>query len=386
MKVTTNPFKIKLSILILAMSCIVIIFWLNRIIINQLRFEARKQVEFLAKSYSDAINSSKQEDIRFVMDILLPSLNFPIIITSKDEISAVLNLNIKAINNSDKYYSLSWEIVNKMDKTFPPLDLVWNNMKWGKIHYSDPMIVNHLQWMPYLEAGFVIIIISISIWGLQLIRRSEKNYIYVGMARETAHQLGTPVSSLMGWIKLLRGSNSDSSNILNAIDEDIIRLSEISERFSKIGSKPQLKPLIISELIDEVSLYIKNRLPEKSEIKIICKSGKNIYINGDRILLSWAIENLMKNAIDAIGIGNGEIRLIIKLYENSVSLEIKDTGKGINRRDWKNIFMPGFSSKHRGWGLGLSLTQRIIEVIHGGRIRVISSKPLDTIFRLDFPI
>ena len=385
MKASQKPFNIKLSLFILAMVIIVLIFWVNRIMIRQLRNEARAQVEFLAKSYSDAINSSNQEDIRFVMDILLPSMHFPILITSKDEISAGLNLGILEKEGSDEYKAIAWEMVKIMDRNFPPLDLVWDDIKWGKIHYSDPQVVTRLRWMPYLEIGFGIIFIVITLWGLQLIRRSEKNMIYAGMARETAHQLGTPVSSLMGWVKLLREEKVNDVSILDSMEEDISRLSEISERFSKIGSKPKLTDLSLYGLISEVSDYMKNRLPKQSGINISHFCESNINIKGDWVLLRWAVENLMKNAVDAIGIGNGKIIISVSLNENTIRLDISDTGKGINRADWKNIFGPGYSSKRRGWGLGLSLTQRIVEEIHGGSIRVLSSRPGETIFRLNFP-
>ena len=385
MKAYRTPFNIKLILFILAMTIIIMIFWVNRIMINQLRSEARAQVEFLAKSYSDAINSSNQEDIRFVMDILLPSIHFPILITTKDEISAVLNLVITEKEGSDEYNANAWAMVNKMDQNFPPLDLVWNEIKWGEIHYADPQVITRLRLMPYLEIGFGIVFIAITIWGLQLIRRSETNLIYAGMARETAHQLGTPVSSLMGWVKLLREEKSDHSTILDSVEEDISRLTEISERFSKIGSKPKLNSLSLNELISEVSAYMNSRLSQSSRINITHAGDKNIKIKGDWVLLRWAVENLVKNAIDAVGTGNGKISVIISKFDNGVQLDIRDTGKGINRSDWKNIFRPGYSSKQRGWGLGLSLTQRIVEEIHGGSIRVLSSKPGETVFRVNFP-
>ena len=386
MKASQNPFNIKLILFILAMTIIVMIFWVNRIMINQLRDEARVQAEHLAKSYSNAINSTNQDDIRFVMDILLPSMNFPIIITSKDAISAGLDLSLALKEGSDEYNFQAWELVEKMDQTFPPLDLVWDEMKWGQIHYSDPQVVTRMRWIPYLEVGFGIVFIGITLWGLQLIRRSEKNLIYAGMARETAHQLGTPVSSLMGWVKLLREEKEDSPAIMDSMEQDITRLSEISERFSKIGSQPKLKNIIVLELISEVSEYMKNRLPKQSGITITHSGGNKINIKGDWVLLRWAVENLMKNAIDAIGTGRGEISVTISKSENEVRMEISDTGKGIPRKDWKSIFRPGYSSKSRGWGLGLSLTQRIVEEIHRGSIRVLGSKPGKTIFRLNFPV
>jgi len=386
MKATQKPFNIKLSLFILAMSIIVMIFWVNRMMINQLRDEARSQAEILAKSYSDAINSSNQEDIRFVMDILLPSMNFPIIITSKDEISAGLNLGISANEGSAEYNSQAWAMVKKMDETFVPLDLVWDEVKWGEIHYSDPLVVTRLRWMPYLEVGFGIVFILITLWGMQLIRRSEKNLIYAGMARETAHQLGTPVSSLMGWLKLLREEKEDQSTLLNSMDQDISRLSEISERFSKIGSQPKLKEIVLAELISEVSTYMKNRLPKQSGVELNYSGDNKITIQGDWVLLRWAVENLVKNAVDAMGTKSGIILIDFSKNESGIQLDVSDTGKGIPRGDWKNIFRPGHSSKPRGWGLGLSLTQRIIEEIHGGSIKVLKSKPGKTVFRLNFPL
>jgi len=386
MKASQKPFNIKLSLFILAMTIIVMIFWVNRIMINQLRDEARSQAEILAKSYSDAINSSNEEDIRFVMDILLPSINFPILITSKDEISAGLNLGFSAQEGSDEYNSQAWVMVKKMDQSFPPLDLVWDDVKWGEIHYSDPQVVTRLRWMPYLEVGFGIAFILITLWGMQLIRRSEKNLIYAGMARETAHQLGTPVSSLMGWVKLLREEKEDQGIILNSMDQDISRLSEISERFSKIGSKPKLKGIVVSELISEVSEYMRNRLPKQSGVEIKYSGDSNITIQGDWVLIRWAVENLMKNAVDAMGTKSGDISIILTQTEAGTQLDMSDTGKGIPRSDWKNIFRPGHSSKPRGWGLGLSLTKRIVEEIHGGSIKVLRSKPGKTVFRLNFPL
>ena len=386
MKAIQKPFNIKLSLFILAMTIIVMLFWINRILIDQLRSEAREQVGFLAKSYSDAINSSEQEDIRFIMDILLPSMNFPILITSNDEISAGLNLGISTEEGSNEYKAIAWEMVKKMDESFPPLDLVWEGKKWGEIHYADPQVIMRLRWMPYLEIGFGIVFIAITLWGFQLIRLSEKNLIFAGMARETAHQLGTPVSSLMGWIKLLRDEKSDTTSILSAMDDDVLRLSEISERFSKIGSKPTLNAIKIYDLILESLNYIQNRLSKKSKINLVLNGNQDIIIQGDWILLRWAIENVLKNAIDAIGIGEGNISINIVTVNKYLSIQITDSGKGISRINWTNIFYPGFSTKTRGWGLGLSLTMRIIKEIHQGNICVLSSKPGETVFKITLPI
>ena len=348
--------------------------------------EARKQVEYLAKTYSDAINSDNEEDIRMVIEVLLPSINFPIIITSGEEISAGLNLEISAKEGSQEYMEEAMVLTAEMDEDFPPIDLTWNSMNWGKIHYADPQIVNQLRWMPYVEIGFGIIFIILTLWGFQLIRRSEKNLIYAGMARETAHQLGTPISSLMGWVKLFRESKGDTTSLLDSIDEDISRLSEISERFSKIGSQPRLNKLNMYELINSAVEYMQYRLPVKSELLISVKVEENITMPGDRVLLRWALDNLIKNAVDAIHSQKGEISISNSKGKDGLIVDIFDSGKGIHRKNWKNIFRPGFSSKSRGWGLGLSLTQRIVEEIHNGKIYVLHSTPGDTVIRIHFPI
>ena len=381
-----KPINIKLILFVLAMVSIIMVIGVNRLMISQLRNAAHQQVEYLAKSYSEAINSDNEEDIRFVMDILLPSLNFPIIITSKNEISAVMNLKITEKPGSTEYNQDALKIIEQMDAIFQPLDLKWHEMQWGKIHYSDPQVVAQLRWMPYIEIGFGIIFVIISLWGFQLIRQGEKNMIYVGMARETAHQLGTPVSSLMGWMKLLRDQKSDTPSILSAMDDDVSRLSEISERFSKIGSNPKLKTIEIYDLLSESVNYMQNRLPKYSKIDLTLRGNRDIRIQGDWTLLRWTIENILKNSIDAIGPGGGNISVNIESKKKSSSILITDSGKGIPRKDWKNIFRPGFSSKRRGWGLGLSLTMRIIKEIHQGDIRVLKSKPGETVFQIMLPV
>ncbi len=378
--------NIKLILFGLFISIVTGIFSLNQIVINQLRNEAVSQAEHLATSYSNAINSMEQDDIRFVIDILLPSIKFPMIITSNDEISVVLNLNISDKVGSEAYNKKIWTLIKKMDQVFVPLDLVWNNVKWGEIHYSDPQVVNRLKWIPYLELLFGAIFVIIATWGFKVINKSEQRMIYVGMAKETAHQLGTPISSLMGWVKLIREDKSDTDNISLSMEQDIQRLSEISKRFSKIGSMPKLKKLSIDELIIENITYMKNRLPNESNIKIIYAGSPNIYIKGDWVLLSWAFENLLKNSIDAIINNDGMIKIVVIQKDSFVQLDIIDTGKGIIRTDWNKVFNPGYSSKVRGWGLGLSLVLRIFEEIHDGSIKLIFSKPGKTIFRVQIPI
>tara|TARA_Y100000590_G_scaffold458853_1_gene614496 strand:- start:1796 stop:2986 length:1191 start_codon:yes stop_codon:yes gene_type:complete len=382
MKSEKKTFTIKLLVLLIGLIMISLVFTINKLLINNLRNEVNQQVELLAKSYSEAINSKNEEDIRFVMDILLPSLNFPIIITSNNEISSIMNLDIDFKLENKNEYDEIWKIVERMDANFDSIDLNWNGIKWGEIHFSDPKLINQLKWMPYIEILCVILFLFVFFWAFRIIMLSERNLIYVGMAKETAHQLGTPISSLMGWLKLLNDNKEDKSSILQSMDEDIIRLKDISERFSKIGSHPQLVTIEIFNLLSSIVNYMEMRLPRNSNISLELKGKQNIEIQGDKILLIWAIENLLKNAVDALMGGKGYIEIDVKDIDNETLIIISDTGRGINRKYWKNIFNPGYSTKTRGWGLGLSLTLRIIKEIHGGKIYLHSSMPGKTIFHI----
>jgi signal transduction histidine kinase len=377
-----NSANIKLALFALAITISSLIFWVNRQMVTQLRFDAQKQVEYLAQAYTKAINSTDEHELQFVLDVVLPSLNFPIVITTNKEIYATINLEIPYEEGSPQYNNAVWLIVHRMDDEFTPLKIVWENIEVGDIHFGDPDIVGRMRWLPVMELCLALLFILLSLWGMRLIRKSEKNSIYVGMARETAHQLGTPISSLMGWFKLLQEDTKNRAKIMNSIDDDIHRLTAISDRFAKIGSNPKKDDIDICKLIENIALYISHRISDRSKININTKIPESKWILGDETLLSWAFENLIKNSVDAIERGNGDIIIELTCISNSqIQIDIIDSGKGILRKDRSNVFKPGFSSKKRGWGLGLSLTKRIIEELHQGKIFVLRSQPGETVIR-----
>ena len=374
--------NIKLGLFTLALIISSLIFWVNSQMVTQLRLDAQKQVEYLAQAYMKAINSSDEHELQFVLDVVLPSLNFPIVITTNKEIYATINLEIPYDEGSPQYNDAVWIIIHRMDDEFTPLKILWEDIEVGDIHFGDPDIVGRMRWLPVMELCLALLFILLSLWGMQLIRRSEKNSIYVGMARETAHQLGTPISSLMGWFKLLQEDPKNSDAIMDSIDDDIHRLMAISDRFSKIGSNPKKDDIDICKLIENIALYISHRISDRSKININTKIPESKWILGDETLLSWAFENLIKNSVDAIERGNGDIIIELTCISNSqIQIDIIDSGKGILRKDRSNVFKPGFSSKKRGWGLGLSLTKRIIEELHQGKIFVLRSQPGETVIR-----
>ena len=376
----------------------IVIYYLNIQTIKSFRQEIRDQATFLVQKYTDIISSSDELDLDakgldFMHEVMLPSLKVPIILENYQGEKLVINIDIPYEKNTSKYDEYLDSEEKKMNHN-EPLSIYYhtydsdtsrvplNSKKIYDLHYGDSKIIDQLVWLPYLEITFFIFFIFIAFSGFQLIRNDEKNLIYAGMARETAHQLGTPISSLMGWIKLLE-EGDDKEKIIKYIGQDLDRLSIISDRFSKIGSIPQMKDIEITQLINNVCDYIKTRAQKSIEFTIV-SNVKDENIKGDYTLLDWAFQNIIKNSVDAISSNNnGQILVTIdSLYDNYISIDVQDNGKGIPRKHKNNIFRPGFSSKKRGWGLGLSLTKRIIEEIHFGKIWLVHSNESKTIMRV----
>ena len=380
-----SSFKIKLSLFLLGTIVVFAIFFVNRLIISNVRSESRKQVEKIALAYSDVIHK-EEGDIPNFLSIFLPTINFPLVITFNNEFYGHNDHPIFKNKNQKQLEKIIENFIETSVNNFEPLPIMFDNIEMGKIHYGDPKIINQLKWLPYFEIGFALVFLFFVFWGFQIIRISEKNYIWAGMARETAHQLGTPISSIFGWLKLLEDNSVNKNNIYKSIEEDVNRLSDISDRFYKIGTSPKLVSIDIVNIFQNIRGYYLNRIPKKSNVKIILDYNNETFVMGDMILLNWAFENIIKNSLDATSWKDSTVKINIFSNNHSIIIDITDNGKGISRNKWKKIFEPGFTSKDRGWGLGLSLTKRIIEDLHNGAISVVSSKPGLTSFRIKFNI
>lgn len=249
------------------------------------------------------------------------------------------------------------------------------------VYYGESSMVQYLRFFPYIQFGILALLLGIGYMTYRSITRSEQSNLWVGMAKEAAHQLGTPISSLYGWIELLKengGKDKEISAIVREIENDIVRLRGIAERFNKIGSEPELKSQRIVPIIDQVILYTERRLPQlgkKVEVRRSVSTDARVNVNPE--LFQWAIENLLKNAMDAIRdhSDNPYVSVSVSQLENELIIDIEDSGAGIDKKYLTEIFKPGFSTKKRGWGLGLSLTKRIIEDYHKGSIAVLRSEP-----------
>jgi hypothetical protein len=290
-------------------------------------------------------------------------------------------------------------ITRRLDEQRPPVamhdpasgDVV------GYVHYGEWSLIRQLRFIPFAQIGIVALFVAIGYWTYRNIKLSEQHSIWVGMARETAHQLGTPLSSLMGWLELIRErppeaeeSEHSLSRVAEEMDRDVSRLSRIASRFGNIGSIPNLKSQDIVPIVSDAVRYIRTRLPRggrKVEVVENYEDVPHLNINGE--LLGWAVENLLVNSVDSMDKPSGKIEVAVSRRRETETVEIwiRDNGKGMESREMKRAFRPGYSTKKRGWGLGLTLARRIVEEYHGGRIWIDSSRPGEgTLFRIAFPV
>jgi signal transduction histidine kinase len=251
------------------------------------------------------------------------------------------------------------------------------------MYFKNSVLLTQLRLYPMVLLGVIALFMGIAYWAFSTSRRSEQNRVWTGMARETAHQIGTPLTSLLGWIEVLR-SQGVAQEALAEMESDVNRLNEITDRFSKIGSQPNLKPVQLGQAIEAFLDYLGKRLPKG--IQLDYKSGPEAQVNANLPLLAWVIENLVKNSTDAVE-GKGHISVELGIQGKWARIDVTDNGKGIARNDFKRIFRPGYTTKNRGWGLGLSLAKRIVEEYHRGRIGVVKSNPgHETTIRIYLPL
>ena len=366
--------NIKAALFLLGFMLVIFLFTYTQGIVNELRKDNGEIVKLYAEIIAQTISDENDTNLDFVFDEIIQKAQFPIIYSNNKK-DPVYSKNI----NTDK--SNLRKIQSTMDEQNEAIPLRYANpltneiILIGYLHYGDSSQIEKLKWLPFIEIGAITLFILLGFISFSIIRNSEKRNIWVGMARETAHQLGTPISSLMGWLEWMKNKPKDQEKIIDDISLDLERLQQVSDRFSKMGSETKIEEVHLSNIVDNIVLYFNRRIPSMGKSIIIenqLESDLKIRANG--ILISWAIENVVKNAIDALD-NEGIISLKSKFEKKSIIIVIEDSGKGISRKNWKNIFRPGFSTKEQGWGLGLSLTSRIINEIHGGSIYVSQSKP-----------
>lgn len=331
------------------------------------------------------------EELNFVTnEIIVPNLfSVPAILTDStgEEVRTVRNVEIDSAWSEARRDRYLRQRVVAMDQAHDPITVELDGGLTQKVHYGESELVRHLRIFPYVQLVFVALFVLVGYMGFSYVRKSEQSNLWVGMAKEAAHQLGTPLSSMMGWLAVLQDEELSSPEAARAVDElekDVGRLKRVTNRFSTIGSQPKLSESAVRPLVEGVADYIRQRIPDEGQrihLQVDIPEGLTAPLNPD--LFEWVIENLLKNALDAIEAEEGRVEIRGRESGDQVELEIEDSGCGIDKREWKNIFRPGYSTKKRGWGLGLSLAKRVIEEYHGGRLAVVSSTPGEgTTFRI----
>ena len=367
--------NIKAGLFIMGIGLVIGLLAYTQTLVNELRRDNREIVRLYAGLIANVVQDDNDASLDFVFENIIQKVKFPLIQTDTEHKPQMWK-NLPESVQTDKERI---KFMNISDQYNEPIPLVYKDASVGEItfgflHYGDSSIVQKLQVWTYIEILAIAVFIFLGFSGFSFIRNNEKRHIWVGMARETAHQLGTPVSALMGWVDWMKEHPEKTEEIIPEMEADLQRLEQIGRRFSKMGSKSDFKEFDLSERVERIVNYLTRRLPslgKKVELVNDIQTGITVTANGS--LLAWSIENIIRNGIDAIERDDGKVTVSLREEADGIKIRIHDNGKGIPKKDWRNIFRPGFSTKQAGWGLGLSLSSRIVEEIHDGRLQVIDS-------------
>lgn len=363
----------KIILLLAAMGIGGFSLWYTRTLVKDLAVQEDKKILLWANATRQLGMVDNNMDINFLLDIIKDNETIPTILV--DDLGMIVaTRNLDSSRAEDSLYLQSQ--LAQMKKEHEPIKIVYDetNNRYNNLYYKNSSILNDLKTYPFIQLGLISFFAIMSYLALSSSRRAEQNQVWVGMSKETAHQLGTPISSLREWHNLLRETDKEQQEeILKEVDYDLKRLELITERFSKIGSEPILKAENLDLIVEKSVSYLRNRISSQVDFAFeIGKPGNWAKINIP--LFEWVIENVCKNAVDAMD-GKGKLTVVLNHDETHIYIDISDTGKGIPRNKFKTVFKPGYTTKKRGWGLGLSLVKRIIEQYHKGQIYVRFSEP-----------
>ncbi|WP_370458804.1 sensor histidine kinase [Dysgonomonas sp. 520] len=353
------------------------------VVSNNLVKNLSKEEEQKIRQWAEAtriVNTSDVDtDLTFVLQIISSNTTIPVLLCDEDD-NVITSINIELPEEEEKQAEFLKKKVDSFRKKHEPI-VVDNETFEQFVYYDDSYTLKQLQIYPYVQIGILTVFVLVSFWALLSTKRAEQNKVWVGLSKETAHQLGTPISSLMAWLEYMRMKNFDNS-IITEMEKDTRRLQVITDRFSKIGSAPSTQTVNMQEVLAKSIEYLKTRISKKVEMTYDFED-EPLYASINEPLFDWVIENISKNAVDAME-GKGSLSYTLFHKGDTIYLDIEDTGKGIPKSRFKTVFKPGYTTKSRGWGLGLSLVKRIIEEYHHGKIYVQGSEPyLGTIFRIE---
>jgi len=387
------PLYIKFILLFVASIIAIATLVYTNNVVKQLQEREKRIATLYAKGLEYIAQSDEPEDYTFIFENIIQEIDFPLILTDSqdnfdpDNLSQIRNVEIDTNLTREQKINFISDLIKKMDEIHPPILVTYaDTIILSKIHYGDSKLVEELKYYPYVQLLIAAVFILLAYIGFSYVKKNENSKIWIGLSKETAHQLGTPLSSLMGWIELLKINSNDPdkvNDLISEVENDLERLKKVADRFSKIGSIPEMKQEDLIKVIERVITYFERRIPQSGKNIELIIDTKNVLGNTKQSfrakinpeLFEWVLENLTKNAIDAIEEKSGKITYQLSEDKKHIYLDVIDTGKGIDLKYRKEIFRPGFSTKKRGWGLGLSLAKRIIEEYHKGEIFVKSSSP-----------
>ncbi len=374
--------QVKILLVLAAVVIAVASLAVSNFLVRDLLEEERNNVEVWAEAMNSLNKADESTDLALVLKVIGSNENIPVVVVDdKGQVQDYRNLEVRGKTAADSLeYIMRRARSMKQSGNYIPINLD-SPGDYMEVCFGESLMLRRLAYYPYVQLGVVLIFVVVAIFALLSSKRAEQNKVWVGLSKETAHQLGTPISSLMAWVEVLRETYPDDE-LIPEMDKDVRRLQRIAERFSKIGSLPEPKPENLNDVVQNVLEYIGRRASNKVHLSVDMPDHPLI-VKMSAPLFEWVIENLCKNAIDAME-GQGSITLTARDEGDCFSVEVSDTGKGIPRNKFKDVFMPGFTTKSRGWGLGLSLAKRIVEEYHGGRIFVKNSElGRGTTFRIE---
>ena len=374
--------SVKIILVVAAILIAVASLVVSHYLVRDLAIEEKSKMEVWAEAMRTLNLADENTDLNLVLKVIDENNTIPVVVTDKQgNVQTFRNVDLKGVTYEDSL-QMAATIAKKMSSSGRYIRLYMEDKKdYIDVCYDESVMIKRLNVYPIVQLGVVMIFVVVAIFALLTSKRAEQNKVWVGLSKETAHQLGTPISSLMAWTEILKESYPDDE-LIPEMDKDVKRLQLIAERFSKIGSLPEPVPTSLIEVMGHVIDYMDRRTSQKVKMEKVFPP-QDIIVRINASLFEWVIENLCKNAVDAME-GSGRITLFMQDEGDKVAIEVSDTGKGIKKKDIGNVFKPGFTTKKRGWGLGLSLAKRIVEEYHKGHIYVKSSEVgKGTTFRIE---
>ena len=386
MKWTDRLHNIRLLFIMVAVLIAFASVVVSHLLISDLAKEEATRMEVWAEAMRSLNAADEHTDLALVLKVINENHTIPVIVINRQgHVQTYRNVKLQGKNQADSIKDAVAQAQRMRTDGHVIRIMLDNRNDYIDVCYAESLLLRRLSWYPYVQLGVILLFASLAVFALLTLKRAEQNHVWVGLSKETAHQLGTPISSLMAWMEMMKEAYPDDK-LLSEMDNDVKRLQLIADRFSKIGSQPTPEQADLIAVLQRVVAYMDSRT-SRTVVIMLHASAEKVMLNLNVSLFEWVIENLCKNAVDALEGRSGRIDIYVMQKEQTVVIDLVDTGKGIRQKDMKNVFRPGFTTKQRGWGLGLSLARRIVEEYHHGKIFVKQSEVgQGTTFRIILPV